>query len=197
MPDTGWLSPGTVAEIEDGSVAWSDLANASAEDGSNASNALGIGDLSHSLYCSNYNANLPVGATVNGVEVRIKRAYDSGSSSDPTQDTTLLLTPGGSKDGDDKAVATAWPADTVAFSATYGGAADVWSLALTRTIVNASDFGAALQAACNNGLGNTVALVDVIQIKVTYTEAAAGQPTMRRFGGVPGMGQGQKIGRSW
>lgn len=39
------------------------------------------------------------------------------------------------------------------------------------------------------------------RIGYVYIESAgggaAGQPTMRRFGGVPGMGQGQSFGRSW
>ena len=35
-------------------------------------------------------------------------------------------------------------------------------------------------------------------LDIVYTAGgAAGQPTMRRFGGVPGMGQGQSFGRSW
>lgn len=36
-----------------------------------------------------------------------------------------------------------------------------------------------------------------IAIRESGAGAATGQPTMRRFGGVPGMGQGQTFGRSW
>lgn len=38
---------------------------------------------------------------------------------------------------------------------------------------------------------------DEALLDIEYTTGAAGQPTMRRFGGVPGMGQGQSFGRSW
>lgn len=42
----------------------------------------------------------------------------------------------------------------------------------------------------NNSLGV------ILSMYVTYT-GASGHPTMRRFGGVPGMGKGQSFGRSW
>lgn len=184
-----------------GAVVWSDDTNAAGEDGTvTTSNTInGNGETTAGLECTNFNASLPVGATVNGVEARIKRAYDSGASTDPACDASLLLVVGGSPEGADYAdTGTGWPADTLGWSATYGGAADVWSTSIDRAAVNSPDFGVILTAQCFGGLGSyTVALVDAIQLKVYYTEAAAGQPTMRRFGGVPGMGQGRKIGRSW
>lgn len=39
--------------------------------------------------------------------------------------------------------------------------------------------------------------VFVTQAHLEIPSVAGGQPTMRRFGGTPGMGQGQNIGRSW
>lgn len=44
------------------------------------------------------------------------------------------------------------------------------------------------------GVGVTA---NIAHLSLTAAAAAGGQPTMRRFGGVPGMGQGQTFGRSW
>lgn len=202
MADTGWLDPATVQAHGGGPVAWSDITNAAGEDADVAvSDKIrgGVGETTEGLECVSFNVNLPVGATPNGVEVRIKRAYETGTSSDPARDAVLSLVVGGSPSGFDKAdTGTDWPGDTVAWSATYGGAADDWGTGIDRDAVNSSDFGVVLEAQCGGGFGDTsVAWVDAVQIKVYYTEASSGHPTMRRFGGVPGMGQGQKIGRSW
>lgn len=180
MADTGWLDPGLAQMHGGGAVVWSNDTNAAGEDGTVAtSNTInGNGETTAGLECTNFNASLPVGATVNGVEARIKRAYDSGASTDPACDALLLLVVGGSPEGADYAdTGTGWPADTLGWSATYGGAADVWSTSIDRAAVNSPDFGVILTAQCFGGLGSyTVALVDAIQLKVYYTEAGGGKP---------------------
>ncbi|EKF44080.1 hypothetical protein NA8A_00020 [Nitratireductor indicus C115] len=79
----------------------------------------------------------------------------------------------GSLAGDDKATGTQLAYETNQ-SRTYGGAADVWGNSLTTAIVNASNFGVALQMRNDNSLNNRDIRVYTIEIRVTYEEPEVG-----------------------
>ncbi len=128
--------------------------------------------LSDQLKATNFGFAIPAGATINGVQVNIYRFADSNDPDlDSTQDSTVQLVKAGSATGNNKAdLATYWP--TVETLKSYGGAADLWGVALTAADVNASNFGVILviQSATDANTPQT-SNVDYIEIAVTYTEA--------------------------
>lgn len=66
------------------------------------------------------------------------------------EDFTIQLIKGGTAQGDNNAdTGTAWP--TSLAKRTYGGAADLWSLSLSESDVEASNFGARVAAQGNSG----------------------------------------------
>lgn len=197
MADTGWLSPDSVVSQSPGDVAWSNPGNAVSENAAYA-DAVITSQVSEWLVASDFDVALPPGATPDGVEFRIVKRRDTDGG-DVTPESVMLLLGGviGGTQNAERGSGENWPtSDTESL---YGGAADLWDETLDEADVEANDFGVAIKATGGpGGSSATQAFVDVIQMRVYYTEAVAGgQPTMRRFGGVPGMGQGQKIGRSW
>lgn len=169
MADTGWLDPGSVESVF-GTQAWADPENAAAEDTRYAS--VGMTDeTSDELYASDFGAALPAVTSIDGVEVRVLRYFEqNGGATAIVADHTIRLTPGGTATGDNKA-GGAWPEDTPA-AATYGGAADVWSCTLNQSVCNNANFGVVV--ACEETFADpALAYVDVIQMKIYYTEAAA------------------------
>ncbi len=103
-------------------------------------------------------ANLPPGATVTGVEVRLKYLSPSGSN-------TVQLTRGGAPVGASKTVASVSGASNCA-ATTFtgvGGDGDTWGSGVSAADVNAGDIGVQLTQNAN-----TVDL-DAIELKVFYT----------------------------
>lgn len=97
------------------------------------------------LKATNFGFSIPDGATIDGVAVGIERKSSQSDGSNNAQDESVFLVKEGVPAGSDKgATSTNWP--TTEASATYGGAADMWSTTLTPAEVNASDFGASLNA---------------------------------------------------
>jgi hypothetical protein len=166
-----------------GGHAWSSASNVTADDGASAT-AGAIGEEDDTQYLKGTMAGnvfaVPAGATVDGVEVVVKRR-DAVSPVGEVIDAEVRLVKGGVIDGDDKAdVGTAWPAS---FGAkTYGGPSDLWGLTLTADDVNASNFGAALRAYCNATAAEP--RVDYISLTVYYTApSGAASATVMLMGG--------------
>jgi len=90
---------------------------------------------------------------------------------------------------------------TQTYTAGSTGAKTVDVTAIVQEIVNRAGW------ASGNALRIGFGTVSSISSLVAFTDGtgtldidygtAGGQPTMRRFGGTPGMGQGQTFGRSW
>lgn len=134
---------------------------------------LGKGSISDYLVASNFNLNVPANATINGVEVRIKKIADS-----KVKDHEVYLRNGSLSSkgaiGSNRAKTTSlWKAagsSWVYENTIYGGSKDRFGASLTPAIVNNSNFGVFLRAASarTSELGD-YAYVDSIEIRVHYT----------------------------
>ncbi len=157
-----------------GSDPWGNPGNITADDGLTADCGLTSASTSHYLKgtMAGNEFTIPAGATIDGVTVSVQRSNDGF---DVIKDSAVRLVKGGAVVGDNKAdTATDWGG--VEAVVNYGGASDLWGVALTDADVNASDFGAAFSAASPGG-GDS-AYVDYISITIHYTLAAA---TARRM----------------
>lgn len=97
------------------------------------------------LKLTNINSiNIPNGAAIKGVDVRLHVSSNYGACNQRTKDTLVQLIVGGSQQGTNKGNAVCLDSQTFA-SQYYGGSADLWGTILTPNIVNASDFGLMLQ----------------------------------------------------
>jgi len=165
MPDTGWLDFANFASVDGAGNSWANPANASASDNSYASMTPSIiatsNDHHHSTSPS---ANVPAGATIDGIEIQIERNGKDFFGSPSTVDDNVQLIKGGVRSGTDKSAGN-WP--TTEQVNTYGGQADLWGFTLTPADVNAADFGFAIRAS-NNGIGQQ-ATIDHVQVKIYYT----------------------------
>lgn len=174
MASTGWLDPGSVTTSA-GDYPWTDPDRAEAEDAGYATVALDPAAQSEDLIASDFGSALPGGATVDGVEVRIVRYFEqNGGLAAVVQDASIRLTPGGSPDGDDKANETWTESSPDAF--TYGSDTDVWGCTLNPSVVNNTNFGVIVKCVEGSTVDQANAYVDVIQMKITYTEASGFQP---------------------
>ena len=81
MADTGVTSPSTMADDSAGTISWSDVDNAKISDGSYVTMVLENGDESHYINATDFEFEIPLNATINGIVVEIekKASIDSGS----------------------------------------------------------------------------------------------------------------------
>jgi hypothetical protein len=166
---------GTFASVDDGaSVDWTTPSNAqTSNDSRTIASAVGGGPTTETDFLDITNFGFNVSGTINGIEVSVERRK---TGSGTLEDSTIQLIKGGTAQGDNKAVAGAWPAsDTVA---TYGGASDLWGLTWSANDINATDFGVRVQGINNHISNSDDAEVDFVSITVTYT---AGGTSMRRL----------------
>lgn len=156
-----------------GNRQWTNTSNIVADDGVSAilaSSTMGEEDATQYLVAT-MAGNLfavPADATIDGVEVTIKRR-NALAGSGTLRDEEVSLTVGGSIRGDNKAATgTLWGSSFAAV--TYGGPADTWGLALSPEDVNITDFGVALRAYCE--VGSVEPRVDYISVTIYYSGAA-------------------------
>jgi len=112
---------------------------------------------------------IPAGASILGIEVRI-RHQGTGAS---VKDSVIKLQTNGTLRGDSKASGTAW-ANGSWEDITYGGAADLWGNAATDLyawIMGGATFGAAVRARWD-AVGAGAALVDSHEMRVYYAPPA-------------------------
>jgi len=172
--DTGWISPGTMAEYTrtDGSV-WSFEDNAKTQSDTYADTNIPKEEFSTYLGASNFSFGLPTGATVHGVEVRYE-VYTT--SVDGAREEIVRLHKAGTQSGDDKATGRGF-ADKTGDNDTYyefGDWNDMWSTGWGYSDVTSSDFGVLFAM---NNIDDAVGVfvyVDHIQIKITYTPLGYG-----------------------
>jgi hypothetical protein len=173
--NTGFKYP---ADAEDdpavGSQNWGAMSAAlGAPDDMGASADAPSGLNTHYLKLTDFGFNVPVGATITGVQATIIRRNGSSSGfggsggGGAVMDNLVKLVKGGSIVGTDHSNLVHWPADFTGIS--YGGTADMWGTTLTDTDVNASDFGIAISADEDAG---GQARIDAVRLKVSYTTPA-------------------------
>lgn len=170
MADTGLVTPAAFASVEHaaGDVAWSGVANAGASDDSRATASVGADGFTQRLQGTALGLAVPVGVTIDGVELVVEGGADGGSTA--FLDALVRLLRAGAVDGDDRSVASHWSATERLV--TYGGPTDLWGLALTPADVNAADFGAAIRWR-RDGTSVKAARVDHVQLRVHFTATAA------------------------
>jgi hypothetical protein len=145
--------------------AWSSPGNITADDAFVAQCTIPAGDESDYLLAQSFGFAIPSGATVDGIEVLVKR-YGMGTCEDFL---VRLLDDTGAQVGDNQAViGVAWPG--MMGNAGYGGPLDDWSAGLTWDQVNDEQFGVAIQA--TSAAGATV-IVGYVEITIYYSGGAA------------------------
>ena len=147
---------------------WVNSGNAMANDGVNASTP----GYSKYLTATNFGFSIPGTATINGIEVTVKKNIINGDTFDLS---AKLYDDTGVPAGDEKAKSGNWP--TVSTSVIYGGATDLWGLSLTPAIVNNVNFGFGIAvnvvtAEPDPDPPTPEVLVDWIAIKIYYTNVS-------------------------
>lgn len=177
MATAGPNAPGTMADDSAvGTRTWATPDNAKVDDGTYTqwNNTSGGTWTSHYLKATNFGFAIPAGATINGVTAVIQRLITYTDGSTYVRDGTVKIVKGGTVSGDNKAATgTSWTTSPV--DASYGGAADLWGLTLTRDDVNASTFGFVLSAILSDAPDyEPTVRVDFMSMTITYTEAGGG-----------------------
>jgi len=169
-------NPGTVATSSAvGTITWTNPANAKAADSVYASSSITYNATSYYLLATNFGFNIPTGSTINGISARVKRYSGSATY---IKDAYVQLIKGGVVQTTNKAVTTGWPTSNT-YSATYGGAADLWSGTWTPADINASNFGIAIAAKNTKTTSGTyIAYVDHIELTISYTLPPPDFPTL-------------------
>lgn len=164
MPDTGWHSPGTMAnDAATGTKVWNNPDNAKSSDDNYADSIGGVGGgSSNYLVATNFGFAIPLGATIEGIEVEFER---KANLADNVSDFKIYIVKAdGTYGAENKSAAGFWSTVEAYFS--YGGAADLWSLAWSAANINHANFGVGLSVLMQ---ANGRAYVDHIRIKVYYT----------------------------
>lgn len=139
-----WSSPDEIYS-EDGNVAYVDFNNPTCV-----------------LVAKDFGFSIPSGATIDGIKVEFKKSSYSGTCYDQH---VSLVKAGSPQFSTNYANATGWP--TSLEYVTYGGASDLWGDTWTDTDINASGFGACINATL--GFLDGVQ-IDHVRITVYYTE---------------------------
>lgn len=169
MPNTGFHACGTAVSVDTGGSSWGTPTNAQTRDDVTTNTTVPKTDMSDWLRATNFgfDADVPVGATIDGIIVRIRRYAYSGAG---INDGELYLWNGSSVIGENKAdVGVAWN-NAPLTDKDYGSAADKWSAAPTATLIRSSTFGVQIWVGNLDEVVNRNARVDVIEMCVYYTE---------------------------
>lgn len=163
MSDTGWLDVGTAVNVERGVSDWTTTSNAVSEDANYAENVCPSYAPTDDLWGYNLSESIPAGQQVDGVEVRFK-GYGS-----TFQMGAVRIVKGASSPGDNGGDSSYLPASND-WSNTLGGPTDMWGTGFDIDDVKDSSFGVWIAFFNDSGAQQT-AYIDVIQIKIYYSEA--------------------------
>jgi VCBS repeat-containing protein len=133
-----------------------------ASDNAYVQSSIGSNKSSEVLSLTGFDFNIPSDATIKGIEVFIERHAEIINR---TNDALVRLIINGAQTGTNKAVSSFWPtSDAIA---TYGGSLDNWGNTISYSVINASNFGIAIQA--SSGPSGGISFIDQVTIKVYYT----------------------------
>ncbi len=165
MSDTGWLSPTT------GPANWTNGSNVTAQDGTNATSTATNGETGFFHAYGYSGLSVPAGATINGIEVRM---YGSTTLTPDYSYFNIGSNSGAPLSVTQKSIAL--PVDPTAASyVTMGSTSDLWGGLDTPRAWLPADFDSTFDVAGAWGAtAATMVKIDNIQIRVTYTPAAAG-----------------------
>ncbi len=161
----GPLAAGSMSESA-GSIAWSNLTQATANDGQSAS-AAGLLPAARTdvLTVKGFGFAVPAWALLTGAKVDVKRSASGGA----VKDLRVLIS-GPGHTTSNLALATTWP--TTPTVATYGGPTTNYLSGWPASSINDSEFGVRLIAS-NTGSSIATADVDSVQITLYYTTGTA------------------------
>jgi hypothetical protein len=121
---------------------------------------------SHYLVSNGHGAAVPMGETIQGIEMRVRRrSRDGGDIGE--RDIRLSRASGASFSAANRSTGAIW--DATFRTLTYGGPTDLWGSAWTPDDVNASGFGMALRTEWRGSAGNDDSLVDYVELRVFHT----------------------------
>ena len=170
------VSCGVVSQLRSATVganqnasgqAWQNPGNVTAADGQEASAPIVSPSGTQYLVATGFGFQLPLGASVRGVEVRVKRR--TAGASDADDDEIRLVKAWPTTSNANRAQGANWP--TVAAVTAFGGPTDTWGEALVASDVNAASFGAVVKA---RGLSPGTAYVDHVEMLVSYDPCGVG-----------------------
>lgn len=198
MATQGPNSPGSSTTADrSGGPNWSNSGNILTSNDSRATVTIPTGTESDWLIASNFGFSIPSDATITDILLEVEaqstatnslgafaRLFKTAIGTDPSSEYGVYTGAGIYYGSDNYFVLSVWIN------------ANLWGTTWTPAQINASTFGAAIYIGNYYYGSDADCLVDHFRITVDYTDPS-GHPAMRRFGGVPGMGQGQSFGRSW
>ena len=146
-----------------GTQTWSNPSNVQTSDDARSVSALSFGaSVSNYLVSKDFNAGIPDGSNIDGIEVSVER-----SKSGPSlfcSDNAIRIIKGGVIGSTDKSLVGNWP--TTDAIVVYGNSSDLWGETWTVDDINSNQFGFAISAA-GSDLFNTVnARIDHISISL-------------------------------
>ncbi len=158
-----------------GSTAWSNPGNITSAGSPYATVTLTPGSSSNYLKATNYGFNIPLSATIDGIEVKINRKGEQ-SFGFGFEDNVVKIVKGGTISGDNKNSSNTYP--TTLSTKTYGSSNDKWGLTWTPADINATNFGVALSTKSNLIISTLTASINYIEITVYYTPIINGSITV-------------------
>lgn len=162
--------PGAVSTLSDGDESWINTSDVLSIDDLRTSCCLEYNEYSDTLVLSNFGFDIPTGATVNGILVRV----EANSDGEYVQDCVVQLMKAGSAVGSSLPSDETWgnlkayngPFDEVI---THGSETAVWGTTWTAAEINATGFGVHLSA-MNTSATTDDAKIDYVEVAVFYTE---------------------------
>lgn len=115
------------------------------------------------LLATNFQFEIPTGATIQGIEFAFNESADLGNS---ISDSSVRVLVGGAATGLDRRHSTSWT-DSFHY-AVYGGPNDLWGTTLTPDAIDTGGFGVGLTLQYLSSSGNARAYVDFIRATVYY-----------------------------
>lgn len=170
MADTGWVIAGTGAnDASYGTVAWGSPTRITADDG-NFAGALALDSINtptQYLKGTNFGFAIPLGATIDGIQVRWAMRTGAGQTDVVHSfDRIRLVDAAGVIGSTDRAIGTYTGPEA---NYDFGGAADLWGASWAESDIEDADFGGVLAAAFFSGVTRD-ARCDAMWMKIYYTE---------------------------
>jgi MSHA biogenesis protein MshQ len=168
--NTGFQDPSTCTSVNRGGPGWNNTTRAQSNNGSYATVSVD-GTTSDYLECYGYGFNIPTGATINGITVRIQR-FSSSTGNGGSRDAYVYLMQNGTiSTAVNRALATSYDnSATAASTVDYGSGSDLWGTSWTVANINSGNFGVAFAATKPSAIGGAQTIsVDYIDVAVDYT----------------------------
>ena len=167
MPNTGWVSPGTVTGVSWTASDAGTLLNAVTSDDNDW--AQSAGSNTNYLTCSNFGMSIPGGSTIEGLEVRIRCSVVGayvGTAKIGVEIGKVIATPLGNELTD---VFTGYPPDV---DVVFGSAVWLWETSFTVGEVNDTGLSVYVRLGSDSVMVSNYQ-VDQVQMRVHYSEGGA------------------------